>query len=114
MEAMASEGWEPALSFPLPANPGSKLLREARRLVLSYLDWITSDNGINSEGPDWAVDEIRRASERLIEICAALPAAVDAESEAETEAGYRKENRGTGDGRRPAESRKAALNGHDR
>lgn len=70
------------MSFPFPANPSSRLLREARRQVLKYLEWITSDNGMNSEGPDWATREIRRACARLVEICEALPAILEAEFEA--------------------------------
>jgi len=88
MEAMtpkifdADKAFEPAMSYPLPSNPDARLLREARRQVLAYLGWITSDNGVNSEGPDWSVHEIRRACNRLVEITDALPEAVDAEVEA--------------------------------
>lgn len=98
MEAMTPEVfeagklWEPALSFPFPANPSSKLLREARRQVLKYLDWITSDNGINSEGPDWSSHEIRRACARLVEISEALPSILDAEFEADEKAQLEKEH----------------------
>ena len=79
----ADKLFEPAMSYRFPANPGSKLLSEARRQVLAYLNWITSDNGITSEGPDFAVDEIRRACARLIEIAELFPFVFDAEKEAE-------------------------------
>jgi hypothetical protein len=62
-----------------PTNPSSTLLSEARRQVLAYLNWITSDNGIRSEGPDFAADEIRRACARLIEITELFPFVFDAE-----------------------------------
>ena len=97
MEAMAREvfdadnAWEPAMSFPFPANPTSKLLSEARRQALIYLNWITSDNGIASAGPDWAVDAIRRACTRLIEITELFPYVFDAEREAEITARCDKE-----------------------
>jgi hypothetical protein len=98
MEAMTPEVfvagklWEPAMSFPFPAKPSSKLLREARRQVLKYLDWITSDNGINSEGPEWATREIRRACVRLVEISEALPAILDAEFQADMKVSLEEEH----------------------
>jgi hypothetical protein len=87
MEAMdpkvcdADKLFEPAMSYRFPANPSSRVLSEARRQVLAYLNWITSDNGITSEGPDFAVDEIRRACARLIEIAELFPFVFDAEKE---------------------------------
>jgi len=103
MEAMAPKVydadklWEPAMSYRFPANPSSRLLSEARRQVLAYLCWITSDNGITSEGPDFAVDEIRRAGARLIEIAELFPFVFDAEKEAEVRALCEKDGVGTGE-----------------
>jgi hypothetical protein len=101
MEAMAPKVgdadrlWEPALSYRFPANPGFRLLSEARRQVLAYLNWITSDNGIVSEGPDFAVDEIRRACARLIEIAELFPFVFDAEKEGELRTLCEKDGAGT-------------------
>jgi hypothetical protein len=103
MEAMAPEVydanklWEPAMSYRFPTNPSSRLLSEARRQVLAYLHWITSDNGITSEGPDWAADEIRRACARLVEITELFPFVFDAEKEAEVRIRYEKEGVGKGE-----------------
>jgi hypothetical protein len=119
MEAMAPEIcaadklFEPALSFRFPPDPSPKLLREARRQVLAYLDWITSDNGMMSEGPDWSVHEIHRACARLIEIAEALPAAVDAESEAALIARPEEKGRDHVPGT-PSVPQKTQPKGHDR
>jgi hypothetical protein len=44
LQAMKGEtGWEAALNWPLPPNPGFYLLDEARRHIITYLDWITHD-----------------------------------------------------------------------
>jgi hypothetical protein len=120
MEAMAPEVcdadrvFEPAMSFPLPPNPDSRLLNEARRQVLAYLDWITTENGVKSEGPDWSVHEIRRACARLVEITEILPAALDTESEADLISRFQGEGRG-GDNRATASGpKKVQTKGYDR
>jgi hypothetical protein len=38
-----AETWEPALSLPLPDNPGFDLLQRTRDEVLSYLVWLFND-----------------------------------------------------------------------
>ena len=72
LEAMKGEvGWEAALNWPLPPHPGFYLLDEARRHVITYLDWLTHDLA-RGPSPDELRREIERASGRLIEIALAL------------------------------------------
>ena len=72
LEAMKDgAGWEAALNWPLPPNPSFYLLEEARRHIITHLDWVTHDL---ARGP--TPGELRRAiehaAERLLEISLAL------------------------------------------
>lgn len=102
MEAMnlkvgnATKIFEPAMSYRFSATPSFELLSEARRQVLGYLNRTTSHNGIMSEGSDVAVDEILRASARLVEIVELFPSVFDAEQEAQMRTVDQKNGVGTG------------------
>ena len=63
--------WEAALNWPLPPRPGFYLLDEARRHVITYLDWVTHDLA-RGPSPDELRREIERAAGRLLEIALAL------------------------------------------
>lgn len=72
LEAMKGEaGWEAALNWPLPQNADFYLLDEARRHIITYLDWITHDLA-RGPSPHELRREIERAAERLLEISQAL------------------------------------------
>lgn len=62
---------EAAVTLPLPRKPSLELLEEARRQVLTYLDWVTSDM---LQTADLAAvrREIVRAAARLAEITDAM------------------------------------------
>lgn len=72
LEAMKGEArWEAALNWPLPPRPGFYLLDEARRHVITYLDWVTHDLA-RGPSPDELRRGIERAAGRLLEIALAL------------------------------------------
>jgi hypothetical protein len=70
-----AQTWEPALSLPLPDNPGFDLLKHARDDVLSYLDWLFNDlaQGMPLEQ---VRREIMRAADRLADIAGHWPEAL--------------------------------------
>jgi hypothetical protein len=60
LEAMKDDpGWEAALNWPFPPNPGFYLLEEARRHIITYLDWVTHDL---ARGPIATRDRARRGA----------------------------------------------------
>jgi hypothetical protein len=72
LESMKGEaGWEAALNWPLPLHPDFYLLDEARRHIITYLDWLTHDLA-RGPSPDELRREIERAAGRLLEISLAL------------------------------------------
>jgi hypothetical protein len=72
LQAMKDEaGWDAALNSPLPPNPGFYLLEEARRHIITYLDWVTHDLA-RGPSPGELRHEIERAAERLLGISLAL------------------------------------------
>jgi hypothetical protein len=72
LEAMKGEaGWEAALNWPLPPHPDFYLLDEARRHIITYLDWVTHDLA-RGPSPSELGGEIERATARLLEISLAL------------------------------------------
>ena len=80
MQDVVPRDWERILTLRLPKNPSLQLLDAARGQVLLYLDWIMNDM-IRVDDP-WTVRrEIERATDRLLEIAEALPAAMEAHAE---------------------------------
>lgn len=71
--------WEPALTFPFPANPDLALLFKARDKLVEILKCITND--LVQDDPETA-HGIQTAAARLIEIAALAPAAINADVEA--------------------------------
>ena len=74
-----AETWEPALSLPLPDNPGFDLLQRTRDEVLSYLVWVFNDVA-QGAGLDHVRHEIMRAANRLAEIATHWPEALSRHS----------------------------------
>ena len=79
--AIEEQGWEPALTLPLPVRPSFQVLDMASDRILSYLAWVVSD--LAQTDPDQAVREIQRISTRLTEIAAATPTSLTAAMEAD-------------------------------
>lgn len=75
MAALDVLDWEPALTFPFPANPDVALLFKARDQVIEFLECMAND--LAQDDPEGAARGIQRAAARLIEIAALTPAAVD-------------------------------------
>ena len=79
-EALKGEpGWEAALYLPIPPAPDFHLLEEARRHVITYLDWITHDLG-RGPPPDELRQKIDHAAARLLEISFALYGLLDSDN----------------------------------
>jgi hypothetical protein len=68
--------WEYTLTWPLWPETSYALLEILRRHTMLYLEYVTHD--LCEEDPDKAAKEIQRAANRLKEIVALLPGAVDA------------------------------------
>jgi hypothetical protein len=80
MQDVVPRDWDPILTLPLPKNPSLELLDVTRRQVLLYLDWIMHE--MVQIDDSWTVRrELERATDRLLEIAAALPAALEAHAE---------------------------------
>lgn len=102
LKAMEASSWEPALTYPLPENPSTELLAEARSQVVIYLDYAAHDIATAGD-PDEIRKEINRAAARLIEISLHWRGACDAELEqrldeerAEADRERREDNRARG------------------
>jgi hypothetical protein len=80
INAIVPRDWEPVLSLPLPARPSLQLLEAARGQVLLYLDWVMTEM-FETDSVETVSHEIIRASGRLVEIAAAMPAATMAHAE---------------------------------
>jgi hypothetical protein len=80
IEAIIPRDWEPVLSLPLPKRPNLPLLEAARRQVLLYLDWMMTEM-VFTEDTSVIHREILRATNRLLEIAEAMPAAIDANTD---------------------------------
>lgn len=72
--------WEPALTFPFPANPDPALLFKARDKLIEILNSVTNDLG--QDDPEGAAHGIQCAAARLTEIADLAPAAINADLEA--------------------------------
>lgn len=85
-EAMDVPSWEPALTLPLPENPTSALLIEAREQVLTYLSYVANDYAAGRVEDSLIETEIQRGAARLIELTVALREAWVIETRADIEA----------------------------
>jgi len=80
IEAIVPRDWEPVLTLPIPRRPSLQLLEAARGQVLLYLDWIMTDM-VQTDSALAVRQEIERAANRLLEIAAAMPSAIEVHAE---------------------------------
>jgi hypothetical protein len=80
MSSIVPRDCEPVLTLPLPRRRSLQLLEGARGQVLLYLDWVIHEM-VDVDNPQAVCMEIIRASNRLMEIAAAFPAAQETHAE---------------------------------
>jgi hypothetical protein len=73
LEAHHHNDWEPALTYPLPAEPTIELIDDAIDEVLNGISFVTSQ--VAQKNAEQAKREIERAAARLIDLTQAKPKA---------------------------------------
>jgi hypothetical protein len=66
LEANHHNNWEPALTYPLPPDPGIDLIDDALDEVLNGLSYVTDQ--VAQKDATFARHEIERAAARLVEL----------------------------------------------